>query len=81
MRVLFSVKALHDYQEAPKRIQQAVDKQFSFLLQNFRHPSLRVKKYDEANDIWQGRITGDWRFYFQIRGTVYFVITIIKHPE
>lgn len=81
MRILFSGKALRDYQAVSDRTRQAADKQFSFLLKNFRHPSLRVKKYDEAKDIWQGRITRGWRFYFQIRGDIYYIITIVKHPE
>jgi hypothetical protein len=34
-------------------------------------PSLRAKKYDEAQDYWQARVNRDWRFYF----------TIIPHPK
>lgn len=81
MRMLFAKKALHDYQSAPTEVKQAADKQFNFLLKNFGHPSLRAKKYDEPKGVWQGRITRGWRFYFQIRGDVYYIITIIKHPE
>lgn len=79
MRVLFSAKALHDYQNTPERVRQAVNKQFGFLLKNLKHPSLHAKKYDEGKDVWQVRITKDWRFYFQIRKDVYHIITIIKH--
>ena len=25
------------------------------------HPSLRAKKYDESQDLWQARVTKDWR--------------------
>ena len=81
MRVLFSGKALHDYQSAPERVRQAVDKQFGFLLKNLKHPSLRAKKYDESKDVWQARIAKDWRFCFQIRKDIYHIITIIKHPK
>ncbi len=31
-------------------------------------PGLHSKKYDEARDIWQARVTRDWRFYFTIEG-------------
>ncbi len=81
MRLLFSGKALRDYQSAPARIQQAVDKQLSFLLKNLKYPSLHAKKYDENKDIWQARLAKDWRFYFQIRKDIYYIITIIKHPK
>lgn len=32
---------------APQTAQKAFDKQSRLLLENMRHPSLRVKKYDE----------------------------------
>jgi mRNA-degrading endonuclease RelE of RelBE toxin-antitoxin system len=81
MKVLFSGRALNDYQNSPERVRRAVDKQLGFLLKNLKHSSLRAKKYDEDKDVWQARITLDWRFYFQIRKDIYYIITIIKHPE
>jgi plasmid maintenance system killer protein len=43
--------------------------------------SLQAKKDDEARDTWQGRVTRDYRFYFQIDGDTYVIITITKHPK
>ena len=57
------------------------DKQLAFLLSNLRHPSLRAKKYDEANDIWQARVDDGYRFYFQIDGETYLLLSIIPHPK
>jgi mRNA-degrading endonuclease RelE of RelBE toxin-antitoxin system len=57
------------------------DKQLAFLLSNLRHPSLRAKKYDEANDIWQARVDDGYRFYFQIDGETYILLSIIPHPK
>lgn len=57
------------------------DKQLAFLLSNLRHPSLRAKKYDETNDIWQARVDDDYRFYFQIDGENYLLLSIIPHPK
>lgn len=56
-------------------------KQSRLLLENLRHPSLRAKKYDEARDIWQARVTRDWRFYFKIVADTYYLIDIIPHPK
>jgi mRNA interferase RelE/StbE len=50
-----------EYGKAPKEIQTAFDKQIELLLQNPRHPSLRAKKYDESRNVWQARVTRDWR--------------------
>lgn len=40
-----------------------------------------MKKYSEANDVWQARVNGDWRFYFAIQGDTYEIITISPHPK
>ena len=55
---------LGSYHKAPKRIQKAFDKQVRLLLENLHHPSLRAKKYDEAQDIWQARVNDDWAVLF-----------------
>ncbi len=69
------------YAEAPEAIQRALDRKLALLLQNLRHPSLRAKKYDEACDIWQARVTGSWRFYFSIEGDTYTLHSITPHPK
>lgn len=67
------------YVKAPLEIKRAFIKQVDFLLEDFRHPSLRAKKYDAIR--WQARITHDWRFYFQIEGDTYIFLDIIRHPK
>jgi hypothetical protein len=69
------------YRKAPKAIQEAFDKQSLLLLQDFRHPSLHAKKYDEAKGRWQARITREWRFYFRIQSDTYILLDIIPHPK
>jgi hypothetical protein len=81
MRLLFTAHFTRAYKKAPKEIQRAFDKQSLLLLQNLRHPSLRAKKYDEGEDKWQARVTGDWRFYFRIVDGSYIVTEIISHPK
>jgi hypothetical protein len=44
-------------------------------------PSLRAKKYDESQDLWQARVNKDWRFYFLIRDDIYYIVDIIPHPK
>ena len=81
MRLLFTAHFLRAYNKAPEEIQQAFDKQSPLLLENLRHPSLRAKKYDEGEDKWQARVTGDWRFYFRIVDDAYILTDIIPHPK
>lgn len=73
--------AVKSYVGAPAFVQKAFDKQARLLVENLRHPSLRAKKYDEAHDIWQARVSRNWRFYFSIEGDTYVIRDIIPHPK
>jgi hypothetical protein len=81
MRAQWTNRFRRDFRAAPTAIQSAFEKQLDFLLYDLRHPSLRAKKYDEALDIWQARVSGAWRFYFRIEGDTYQLLTIRAHPK
>lgn len=81
MRFHFTDRFSEDYKAAPSIIQLAFDRKALFLTNNLRHPSLRAKKYNEIEGIWQARVTDNWRFYFQIKGDVYYLLRIIPHPK
>ena len=81
MKWLLTHRAWQDYRGAPASVQKAFDKQVGLLAENLSHPSLRAKKYDQANDIWQARINRDWRFYFQVQRDTYTIVSIIPHPK
>ena len=81
MKLLFSPRFLKQYNEAPLQVRKAFHKQAKLLAADLRHPSLHAKKYNEAKNIWQARVTRDWRFYFTIEGDTYHLHTIISHPK
>lgn len=81
MRLYLSARFLGSYQDAPLAVQKAFKKQGKLLAGNIRHPSLHAKKYDEANGIWQARVNLNWRFYFTIKGDMYYLLDIIPHPK
>ena len=81
MRIRRTSRFDRSYSKSSKEIQQTFDKQALLLLQNLRHPSLRAKKYNEAGNKWQARVTSDWRFYFTIEGDTYVLQDIIRHPK
>jgi hypothetical protein len=70
MRAFYTRRFLHHYAKAPLTIQRAVDRRVALLIQNLRHPSLRAKKYDEAQNIWQARVNGGWRLYYARRSLI-----------
>jgi mRNA interferase RelE/StbE len=51
------------------------------LEKNLTHPSLRAKKYNESQGLWQARVNRDWRFYFLIQDDTYLIVTIVPHPK
>jgi mRNA-degrading endonuclease RelE of RelBE toxin-antitoxin system len=81
MKVDFTNRVLDALESAPPSVRKAFRKQLHFLADNLHHPSLRAKKYDEARDLWQARVTKDWRFYFRIVGDTYRLEDIKKHPK
>ena len=81
MRVELSRRAARDLDDLSPRLQATVRKQLELLAENIRHPSLQAKKYDERNNIWQGRVNRSYRFYFQIAGDQYQIMRIIPHPK
>jgi mRNA interferase RelE/StbE len=81
MKAHYSNRFLRQYSAAPAAVRRAFDKQSGLLLENLNHPSLRAKKYNEVLDLWQARVSRDWRFYFTIEGDTYHLHEIIKHPK
>lgn len=81
MKLDYTDRFIQSLDDTPPSIQKAFYKQSGLLLQNLRHPSLRAKKYDEARNIWQARVTRNWRFYFKIEADTYILIEITPHPK
>jgi hypothetical protein len=81
MRLHYTERFRRSYAEAPPNVQRAFDRRALLLVKNLRYPSLRAKKYDEQRGIWQARINGGCRFYFQIEGDVYYLIDMMAHPK
>jgi len=81
MKIDYLPQALEALEDAPAQVRKAFFKQVKFLEQNLQHPSLRAKKYNESQDLWQARVNQDWRFYFNIVGDRYVIRDIVPHPK
>jgi mRNA-degrading endonuclease RelE of RelBE toxin-antitoxin system len=81
MKAAFSQRFIHQYSALSPERKAKFDKQLGFLLTNLRHPSLRAKKYYEAQDVWQARVDDAYRFYFKIEGNTYRILSVIPHPK
>ena len=81
MVVRFTDRADKDYAALAATVRRAFRKQLEFLLVNHRHPSLRAKKLEGSDDLWQARVNRSWRFYFNVDGDEYIIIGIVPHPK
>lgn len=74
-----------EYVRLPRQLQARVDKQLVLLLTDPRHPSLRLKKTEGWEGIWEGRVSQGYRFTFVVSGDTYILRRvgphdILKHP-
>lgn len=81
MRIIRLDLFKEDYKKLSLNIQKQIDKKITLLITNPRHPSLRIKKVQKTKDIWEGRITKNVRFTFQIIKDTYILRRIGKHNE
>ena len=79
MKLARTARFARDFRSLPPDIQRRAAKQLQLLLDNPRHPSLRIKKMEGSQDIWEGRITKGYRFTFQVRNDTYILRRIGTH--
>ena len=69
-----------EYRALPSRIQQQADRKLTLLLQNPRHPSLRLKKMKgQQSGIWELSVTMNYRITFQVENDIYLLRRIGTH--
>jgi plasmid maintenance system killer protein len=81
MKVVLSPPALEASETAPAAVRKAFFKQLELLAENPRHPSLRIKRYEEGRNFWQARVNRDWRFYFAMENDAYRILKLTPHPK
>lgn len=81
MKVAYAPHFKRDFKSLPEETKRKFKKQVNLLSTNIRHPSLRAKKFNEKQDIWQARVDRYYRFYFLIQGDEYILLEIKPHPK
>ena len=67
------------YKKLPAFIQKRTDEKLKFLVQNVSHPSLRVKRVQKYKGVFEGSVTKNYRFFFQITTQGYILLRVGKH--
>jgi mRNA interferase RelE/StbE len=79
MQIKTTQEFIKDYKNLPPLIQKRTDEKLRLLLSNPQHPSLGIKKMKGFSEIWEGRITENYRFTFQIQGDTFILRKIGTH--
>jgi len=79
MQIIQTTHFKRDYKKLPSSIQKRVDEKLKLLAQNLSHSSLRVKRVRKYKGVFEGSITKDYRFLFQITTEGYILLRIGKH--
>ena len=65
MQLLRTERFKKDFQRLPHDVQERAGKVLELLVANLRHPSLHAKKMEGAPDIWELRVSDNYRITFQ----------------
>jgi len=77
LRILGTFKK--NYINLPTDIQDKVDKQLGFLLNNPDHPSLKLHPMQGTKNIWEGYVDYHYRFTFEVDGDYYVLRKVGTH--
>jgi mRNA interferase RelE/StbE len=65
MTILLLKPFPRQYRKLPKLVQKKVDRQLQLLAQDIRHPSLRARKMQNTEHIWECRVDYHYRMTFK----------------
>lgn len=80
-KVFFTPAYDRAYDKLPATIQQAVDDQIQRLRIDPRHPSLRTHKRRGEGEVWQARITRDYRLFFHMQSDTITLLDVHVHDK
>jgi mRNA-degrading endonuclease RelE of RelBE toxin-antitoxin system len=69
------------YRNLPQQVQKQTDQKLEFLLDNPKHPSLRVKKVKGTPGWFELSVTMNYRLVFRIVNDAYILLDIGTHSE
>jgi len=79
MQLIQTTHFKRDYKKLPSSIQKRTDEKLKLLIQNISYPSLRVKRVQKYKGVFEGSITKDYRFFFQITTEGFILLRAEKH--
>lgn len=69
------------YKKLPAEIQRRTDEQVLRLRIDPFHPSLRTHKRRDDPNVWQARVTLNYRLLFRLEGNAIVLLTVMSHEK
>ena len=79
MRLIPTPNYEHAYQQLSSTTQRRVDRKLSLLLENPRHPSLRFRKMEGYENIWEMRVSRNYRVTLLQSGEDFYLRNVGTH--
>lgn len=79
MKLIRTQRFLEDYRKLPTQIQKQTDRKLRYLADNVGHPSLRVKRVRNYDEVYEGSINMDYRLLFLMTPEGYVLLRIGRH--
>ena len=81
MDILFTEQFEQAYEKLTKAEKRSVRKAITLLGDNPKYPSLRVKKMESKQNIWEARPSKRLRMTFEIVGETIFMRNVGEHDK
>lgn len=81
MKFIFSPEFKKGYKKLPGNIKKKTDKQLRLLEKDFRYSSLRAKKMQGFENVWEARVTLNYRMCFSPTKETIFVLSVGPHDR
>ncbi len=86
VKVLRTEPFKRDFRKLPEEIKRRIEAALRLLLSNPHYPSLQIKKVRGKiikgySNIFEGRITRDYRFFFLIETDAYVLLRCGRHED
>ena len=81
MRLAFTNRFKRAYAELSIEAEALADKALRLLVENLRHPSLRVKKLKATEGIRETRLNPSIRLTFEVHDNLLVLRTVGRHDE
>lgn len=69
------------YDALPEHIKKKFEKQVRFLMDNPKHPSLKIHRFESIKGLWEFYIDNDYRCLFSIDGDTYILKWVGTHSK